>query len=547
MAEMRPHTYETGVMAMKWFLNMKTGAKLVSVFMALAVIMAFVGFYGVSNLSKVNQSLDDMYNNQLIAIQAIEEMDSIINEARHELRRLYMEQPGQRRAVMEGGLELMKTVQEKLAVFKGTRLSAQSAAELPNLEASLEEYARNFEFTAQLGVDGRLDEFQVQIDGGDTVLARQKVTDSLGKLLAFNNGEAENALANGQKLFTSSRNITYVIIALSVALSVFLGFFISRLISKPLQQVVRVVSRVAEGDLRDTADIRTRDEIGMVAQAIDAMVLNLRQIIGGILGSSQSLSIAAQQISASSEEIAGGNATQAGSAQTISELFRELSAAIHSVAQNTEQASQLSERTMKVASEGGEIIHSSMASMNEVSGQMERLENDSQQVGNIIEVIEDIADQTNLLALNAAIEAARAGDQGRGFAVVADEVRKLAERSSEATKQITGIIKGMQENTRNSVATVEESSSYSQKTGASFQSISSMVNDAGARMSEIAAASEEQAAQASNVLSAVESISAATEEAAAASQEMAATAQSLARMAEDLQKSVIAFRLPGRA
>lgn len=529
---------------MKWFLNLKTGVKLIASFMVLAVIMGFVGFYGLNNLSKLNNSLDDMYINQLMSVQTLLGAKADFNEARMQLRTAYMAEQGERRGAMQKGMDLLKSSEVGFEQFKKTQLSSASISLLPNLEKGWQSFKVFYEEAGQAGINGNLEKMEGIINGNDMEEARSTAINTIDKLIEINKGEAEKARNDGEDLYSSSRSVTYAIIIGSVLLSIFFGVFISNIISRPLQKVVSVVERVAEGDLRSTSDITTQDEIGALAQAIDAMVHNLRGIISSILGNSQNLSAAAEQISASSQEIAGGNANQANSAQTISELFRELSAAIHSVAQNTEQASELSERTMKVAEEGGDIIQSSMESMDQVSGHMARLENDSQHVGNIIEVIEDIADQTNLLALNAAIEAARAGEQGRGFAVVADEVRKLAERSSEATKQITGIIKGMQENTRTSVTTVQESSSYSQKTGASFRTISSMVNEAGAKISEIAAASEEQAAQASTVMTSVESISAATEEAAAASQEMAATAQSLAQMAEELQQAVVAFKLP---
>lgn len=528
---------------MKRFYNLKTGVKLISSFLVLAMIMAFVGFYGLNNLSKINQSLDDMYSNQLVAVQSLLEAQSGFNELRNEVRKQYMLDMQSRRAAADNYKTITKNVDQGIETFRSTELSSASKEALAPLDGLWQTYKQNNEKAIQAGLNNNMTEMKGIIDG-DLATARDGIVTTLNKLIKINTTEAEKARDDGASLYSSSRTITYTIIALALLLCIFFGFFISQIISRPLQKVLHVVTRVAEGDLRDTADIDTEDEVGMLAQAINAMVLNLRRIVSGILGNSQSLSAAAMQISASSEEIAGSNANQAGSAQTISELFRELSLAIHSVARNTEQASELSDQTMKVAENGGEVIRSSMDSMSEVSKQMARLENDSQQVGNIIEVIEDIADQTNLLALNAAIEAARAGEQGRGFAVVADEVRKLAERSSEATKQITGIIKGMQENTRRSVTTVGESSSYSQKTGESFRHISSMVNEAGAKVTEIAAASEEQAAQASSVLSAVENISAATEEAAAASQEMAATAQSLAQMAEQLQTSVVIFKLP---
>lgn len=326
-------------------------------------------------------------------------------------------------------------------------------------------------------------------------------------------------------------------------LGVLFALMTASYISRPVNQIVILAKKISTGDLTSRLNVTSKDEIGQLTQAMNEMVDNMKELIGKVAHNATSVAAASQQISASTEEIASGSNSQANAAQIINELFNELSTAINAVARSAEQASELSSRTMDIAQDGGKVINSSIQGMNHVNEQMSRLAEDSNKIGEIIEVIDDIADQTNLLALNAAIEAARAGDQGRGFAVVADEVRKLAERSSEATKQITSIIRGMQDNTQQSVRAVLEGVKSSQQTGQSFESIISMVNENGHKITEIAAASEEQAAQSSEVMSSIEGISAATEEAAASSEETAATAQSLAILAEELNNAISTFKI----
>ncbi|WP_276352358.1 methyl-accepting chemotaxis protein [Cohnella caldifontis] len=344
----------------------------------------------------------------------------------------------------------------------------------------------------------------------------------------------------------ATRSILYttvIVIVIFVMVGALLTVWIVRSITQPLSRLMDATGKIAEGDLSEEVPVRSRDELGRLSASVNAMAGKLRDLIGEIVHTSESVAASSEQISASTEEIAGGMNMQSEAVQHMQERFGELSLAVAAVASSAEEAARLASQTSAIALEGGDVVRKSIESMGQVGTQMERLESDSAKIGEIIEVIDDIAEQTNLLALNAAIEAARAGEQGRGFAVVADEVRKLAERSGEATKQITSIIKEMQENTHKSVTAVTSGVSQTRETGEAFDRIIAMVSETEHKVGEIAAASEEQAAQSDEVMRSIENISAAAEEAAAASEETAATSQTLAVLAEKLHASASVFKV----
>jgi len=336
---------------------------------------------------------------------------------------------------------------------------------------------------------------------------------------------------------------TTVIAAIVVTLAALIATYtFAKRLAKPITYITDAVKVMSAGDFRPRLQVKTHDELGVLATHMNEMLDSLSHTIKQVYEASVSVASSSEEITASTDEVAKGSVDQADRARTMAHLFESLETSIREVASSADLARNLSRETVQIAKEGTGIINRSIDQMEQVNRQMVTLEEDSKRIGEIIEVINDIAEQTNLLALNAAIEAARAGEQGRGFAVVADEVRKLAERSGEATKQIASIIIGMQDNTAKSVHAVGEGVTQFAQTRQSFDGIVAKVNETSNKVGEIAESSVGQASKASDVLMTIESVASVSEEAAAAAEETAAASQELATLAERLNQSVEMFR-----
>jgi methyl-accepting chemotaxis protein len=295
-----------------------------------------------------------------------------------------------------------------------------------------------------------------------------------------------------------------------------------------------------------------KNSINTVAESLDKALLDVSAAVSATASASS-------QISSSTEEMAAGAQEQTSQASEVAVAVEEMTKTIMENAKNAVNAADTAKKAKDSAGQGGEVVDETIAGMKriaEVVGKsaetVKALGRSSEQIGDIIAVIDDIADQTNLLALNAAIEAARAGEQGRGFAVVADEVRKLAERTTKATKEIAGMIKQIQGDTAGAVASMDEGTQevengirLADKAGASLREIVTVSQNVTEMITQIAAASEQQSSTSEQISKNVEAISAVTGETASGTQQVARAAEDLNRLTDNLQQLIANFKLSG--
>ncbi len=354
------------------------------------------------------------------------------------------------------------------------------------------------------------------------------------------------------------KNTITVIISMGALLLLIIAInIITRSITGPVKQLLECFNKMAGGDLSQQVDIKSNDEIGQLAETFNRMSSKLHDMVGNVALHSSNVAASASQLSVSSKNIANNAHDQSSGTSQAAAAMEELNSSFMDVAQNTTNAADSAREATELAIKGGAVVSETIGGMNRISTSVnesaqtiEALGKRSEQIGEIIKVINDIASQTNLLALNAAIEAARAGEQGRGFAVVADEVRKLAERTTSATNEIGDMVNGIQDDTGRAVLAmqggtkeVEAEVELANQAGEALQHIVVSVQNVTDMVQQIATAAEEQSSAGSEIASSLESVASLTHETSGSARESSEATEQLHTMASDLQSLVSGFKL----
>ncbi|PEE01316.1 chemotaxis protein [Bacillus toyonensis] len=376
-----------------------------------------------------------------------------------------------------------------------------------------------------------------------------------------------------------------IVMIISLVVGGALIYFVTLSITKPLKRLVATSKEISEGDLTQTIEIHSNDEIGQLAKGFNEMTDSLRTLIGRINDSAGHVAAASEELTASvrqaseateqitmaMDEISSGATTQTTSVENGAMLLFDVTEGIQHVANSSSSINTASTHTREKAEDGGKLVGKTVNQMQSIAESVSQsdaviqlLNNKSKQIGEILEVIKNIADQTNLLALNAAIEAARAGEHGRGFAIVADEVRKLAEQSSVSSSEISKLICEIQDDMSKTVKsmghvnkevqsglvianeTKQNFAEILQSTNEIANQIKTMVETANGMSkgaNEVSISVGQIAMTAQNNATSTQSVAASAEEQLASMEEIGSAAGTLSQMAEELQGLIERFKV----
>ncbi|MBX9915383.1 MAG: methyl-accepting chemotaxis protein [Pseudomonadaceae bacterium] len=549
-----------------WLARFSIKTRLIGLLVLLASMAAGLTMAGLNGMRTSNAVIDRMYNNVLLPIDKLGDINNHMHHARAQLLLALQHEPGSAFEKAHDHPSSMhfdivdksvSIIRERLADYQRMPMSKEQQRLSTELHNKLSDYLDN-------GVLPTLNAMrQGDYAGGNQILltrlnpAFMTTYASLRNLTESEESAAELSFQNSDKQF--ERLVAMIGLALVVALSLATVTALATVssITKGVRELQVGGQQLADGNLGYRVTYQGRDELGEISSSFNEMASRFHHTIQELAGAVQQLAAAAEQTAQVSSQTSDGIRRQQLETDQVATAMNEMSATVQDVAGNAASAARAAQEADQQSESGKRVVHQTIASIDSLASEVEHaatviheLEADSAGISSVVDVIRSIAEQTNLLALNAAIEAARAGEQGRGFAVVADEVRSLASRTQQSTSEIQTMIEKLQSGANRAVAVMESSCSKAQagkqqvaSAGHMLEQISNAVATINDMNAMIASAAEEQSSVSEEISRNITSVSQIAEETSEASRQNVATSTQFASLASQLQRLVHMFRL----
>ena len=496
------------------FNNLKIGVRLGIGFAVTLTFLITIATVSFLRLGALNDDIDLMINDRMPKVEQANNLIDAINTVARQLRNAYIYSGAEQQKSIDAIAPQRKIITDNLEKLEKSIKSEQGKELLKKIQTSRAAYVVSQEkFLELLKADKKAD--IVTLMQGDLRKSQGDYLTSITALIEFQGDEMAKAGKAADESVSAAERLIVILGAVASILSVLFAWFITRSITRPINEALNAATALAEGDLTVRIESASKDEVGLLMNAMQNMIGKLTQIIGEVRSAADNLSNAAGQVSATAQSLSQSSSEQAASVEETTSSMEQMSASITQNTENAKITDGMASKAAREAAEGGEAVTKTV--------------DDIKSIASKIGIIDDIAYQTNLLALNAAIEAARAGDHGKGFAVVAAEVRKLAERSQIAAQEIGNLA-------TSSVKQAERAGTLLTEMVPTIRKTSDLVQ-------EIASASSEQSSGVGQINGAMGQLNQATQQNASASEELAATAEELGSQAEQLQQTMTFFTL----
>ncbi|NMC48314.1 MAG: methyl-accepting chemotaxis protein [Desulfovibrio sp.] len=577
---------------------MKLSTKLIGSFGLLLVLLLACGLLAYNEMHVIYDDAEELATNWLPSIKTVAFMENKFQSfRRQELQHILASSDEEMRGYEKSMQEAADAIKNAQQTYEQLISSDEEQSEYQQCKTLMEKYFRAHEEIFTRSKNNEKDA-AIALANAESRIAFRSAYDSFQKLVEMNNAGADIAVHAAEDTFSSGTWYILILVSAAILIGAGAALVVIRSVSRQLGEdpgyLFEIAGKIAAGDLgvafrpqkteggvyavmkkmvdtlkakiaeadakAEVAAQKEKEALAAMKEAEEAKALaekakreGMLQAAARLEGVVATVSSASEELSAQIEQSSRGSENQSQRVGETATAMEEMNATVLEVAKNASQAAETADSAKKKAQDGSTIVSQAVREIANVREQalalksdMDTLGKQAEGIGQIMNVITDIADQTNLLALNAAIEAARAGEAGRGFAVVADEVRKLAEKTMSATKEVGDAIHGIQQGTRRNIENVEraaksteEATKLATRSGEALAEIVSLVDSASDQVRSIATASEEQSSASEEINRSIEEISTISAETSQAMVQAAQAVSEMARQAQELQSLIV--------